>query len=163
MADGLWLRHISGSALFSVWYSSLVDRATRINPYSVVVGAARRSEFQRKLACPPEGFRRITRRERHSSGYVREASASCGGKDRRDHRGLVRCFRYDQPIVRPQSQIPTDQSSTGGLEQLRDRLRTILRFRRHPFDGCGGVTTLRDVDRHDDLLCLREWSILLRL
>src|SRR3954451_16853179 len=62
--------------------SSLTDLTPRIDPYSVVIGPARRSEFQSKLACPLEGLRRITRRERHGSGYVRKASASRGGKHR---------------------------------------------------------------------------------
>ena len=65
-----WLRHVSGSAYPRIWYSSLADLTTRIDPYSVVIGSARRSEFQSKLACPLEGLRRITRRERHGSGYV---------------------------------------------------------------------------------------------
>jgi hypothetical protein len=77
-----WLRHVSGSAHPRIWYSSLADLTPRIDPYSVVIGSARRSEFQSKLACPPEGLRRITRRERHGSGYVRKASASRGGKHR---------------------------------------------------------------------------------
>src|SRR6266446_4863655 len=66
-----WLRHVSGSAHPRIWYSSFADLTTRIDPYSVVIGSARRSEFQSKLACPLEGLRRITRRERHGSGYVR--------------------------------------------------------------------------------------------
>src|SRR5947208_1648813 len=77
-----WLRHVSGGARPRIWYSSLADLTTRIDPYSVVIGSARRSEFQSKLACPLEGLRRITRRERHGSGYVRKASASRGGKHR---------------------------------------------------------------------------------
>src|SRR6266550_4430027 len=77
-----WLPHVSGSAHPGIWYSSLADLTTRIDPYSVVLGSARRSEFQSKLACPLEGLGRITRRERHGSGYVRKASASGGGKHR---------------------------------------------------------------------------------
>src|SRR6266403_3933848 len=65
-----------------IWYSSLADLTTRIDPYSVVIGSARRSEFQSKFARPLEGLRRITRRERNGSGYVRKASASRGGKHR---------------------------------------------------------------------------------
>src|SRR6266403_4681801 len=78
----LWLRHVSGSAHPRIWYSSLADLTTRIDPYSIIIGSARRSEFQSKLAGPLEGLRRITRRERHGSGYVRKASASRGGKHR---------------------------------------------------------------------------------
>jgi hypothetical protein len=77
-----WLRHVGGSAHPRIWYSSLADLTPRIDPYSVVIGSARRSEFQSQLACPLEGLRRITRRERHGSGYVRKASASRGGKHR---------------------------------------------------------------------------------
>ena len=77
-----WLRHVSGSAHPRIWYSSLADLTTRIDPYSVIFGSARRSEFQGKLACPLEGLRRVTRRERHGSSYVRKASASRGGKHR---------------------------------------------------------------------------------
>jgi hypothetical protein len=69
-----------GSTHPRIWYSSLADLSPRIDPYSVVIGSARRSEFQSKLACPLEGLRRVTRRERHGSGYVRQASASRGGK-----------------------------------------------------------------------------------
>src|SRR6266403_4980002 len=65
-----------------IWYSSLADLTPRIDPYSVVIGSARRSEFQSKLACPLEGLRRIARRECHGSCYVRKASASRGGKHR---------------------------------------------------------------------------------
>jgi hypothetical protein len=74
--------HVNGSAHPGIWYSSLADLTPRIDPHSVVIGPARRSEFQSKLAGPPEGLRRITRRERHGSGYVRKASASRGGKHR---------------------------------------------------------------------------------
>ena len=63
-------------------HSGLTDLTTRIDPYSVVIGLARRSEFLSELACPLEGFLRITRRERHGCGYVRKASASRGGKHR---------------------------------------------------------------------------------
>ena len=65
-----------------IWYSSLTDLTPRIDPYAVVIGSAGRSEFQSKLACSLESLRRITRRERHGSGYVRKASASRGGKHR---------------------------------------------------------------------------------
>src|SRR6266566_3769959 len=83
MADDLLLASsCHGSAHPRIWYSSLANLTTRIDPYSVVLGSARRSEFQSKLACPLEGLRRITRRERHGSGYVRKASASRGGKHR---------------------------------------------------------------------------------
>jgi hypothetical protein len=78
-----WLRHVGGSAHPRIWYSSLADLTPRIDPYSVVIGSARRSEFQSQLACPLEGLRRITRRERHGSGYVRKASASRGVNRRR--------------------------------------------------------------------------------
>ena len=64
------------------WHSSLADLTPRIDPYSVVIGPARRSEFQSKLAGALEGLCRITRREGHGSGYVRKASASRGGKHR---------------------------------------------------------------------------------
>jgi hypothetical protein len=93
-ADHLLLASsFSGSAHPVIWYSSLADLTTRIDPYSVVIGLARRPEFQSKFACPLEGLRRITRRERHGSGYVRKASASRGGKHRGNHRGLIRCLR----------------------------------------------------------------------
>jgi hypothetical protein len=72
----------SGEGHPRIWYSSLADLTTGIDPYSVVIGSARRSEFQSKRACPLEGLRRITRRERHGSGYVRKASAGRGGKHR---------------------------------------------------------------------------------
>ena len=77
-----WLRHVGGSADPRIWYSSLADLTARIDPYSVVIGSARRSEFQSKFACPLECLRRITRRERHGSCYVRKASTSCGRKNR---------------------------------------------------------------------------------
>src|SRR6266478_290780 len=76
------LHQRSGSPHPRIWYSSLADLTTRIDPYSIIIGSARRSEFQSKLAGPLEGLRRITRRERHGSGYVRKASASRGGKHR---------------------------------------------------------------------------------
>src|SRR5438128_11247797 len=81
----------------------------RIDPYSVVIGSARRSEFQSKLACPLEGLRRITRRERHGGGYDRNASPSPAGAHHPTHRGPVRRFDYDQPIVLSQTQLPTAQ------------------------------------------------------
>ena len=45
-------RHVSGSAHPRIWYSSLADLTPRIDPYSVVIGPACRSEFQSKLARP---------------------------------------------------------------------------------------------------------------
>jgi len=65
-----WLRHVGGSADPRIWHSSFADLTARIDPYSVVISTARRSEFQSKFACPLEGLCRITRRERHGSGYV---------------------------------------------------------------------------------------------
>src|ERR1700744_1608946 len=82
MGNDLLLASSAAAQIGEFWHSSLADPTARIDPYSVVIGSARRSEFQSKLACPLEGLCRITRRERHGSGYVRKASASRGSKHR---------------------------------------------------------------------------------